>query len=106
MPNAVTSSEAIKLLAAKISDGNRIIHLRNSLEITRQVSVHQSKGTQDRRFLAETPETLPDHKEWMIAADVICPSVLYQPAPESVGCACRTMVNKVQVSKASRAPAK
>src|ERR1700691_3631408 len=106
VPNTVATGEAIKLLTPKVGDGDGIINLRNSLQIAGHVSIHQSKGAQNRWLLPQTPQALSEHKERMVTADVVRSSILYQPTPQSVRFARRTMMNKMQVSKASRAPAK
>ena len=77
MPNTVAAGEAIQLLAPKVGDGDGIINLRNSHQVAGYVAVHQSKRTQKGWFQAKTPEAFSKHKEWMVTADVIRPSILH-----------------------------
>src|SRR5580704_8785841 len=83
-PDTFSADKTPNLLSSKIGDCGAVIDLWDVGEISRNKSVHQADGADNVRLPNQTYDALAQHKQRVIATDIIRPAVLDQSGPQSI----------------------
>jgi hypothetical protein len=83
-PDTFSADETPNLLSSKIGDCGAVIDLWDVGEISRNKSVHQPDGADNVRLPNQTYDALAEHKQRVIATDIIRPAVFDQSGPKSI----------------------
>lgn len=84
-PDCTSKRNLSKLLIAEISDQGCVTDLVYALHVSHAVTREQANGVNKVRLDKHSPETLQDHKGWMISRNVVPEPILERISPDTVG---------------------
>jgi len=84
-PDRLSSLQAAQLLTPQICDRCWVIHLRDVFEISGDKSIHQPERTEHVWLLEKAHNAFADHKQRVVATNVIGSAILDQGGPKAVG---------------------
>ena len=87
------------LLVAKIHDCGGIRRSRHALEVTFQETAAQAQSLFAVRLVEQSAKTLAEHKQGVIAGDIIGKPVLHPIVPRTIRSASWTAMNQLNVGE-------
>src|SRR5580704_925891 len=85
LPDALEHHHLAHLLHPRVPDQVRVLHPRDTAQITADKAPQQSRGTRDIGFLGNAPSALEKHEERMVTGDIVRAAVLDAIPPGAVG---------------------